>query len=219
MYSRIPSAGFLIATLAAAALVAGCESTDNPMEPLDSPGASGAETPLFTEAPPEQSGPIVYRIAYDDLILVHHIAADRRSGLWSVHASFNFGSFCRGQGIDAYPHVFEQLVDVAAVADAVVALSRADEIYTAVLTQNFNTLADCGEFLAALVADGATTWHSTDNDLLYSGTRTNAFGHDARGILDLAAGGKARYSEIARRAIRDGEPATLFYQITLDPID
>jgi hypothetical protein len=201
--------------LGAAALAAGCDDVHDPVEP---PVAADTGAPSFAGSPPEQSGPIVYRTNNDGYIFVHPLMTDRRSGLWSIHASFDFGSFCRGEGIHEYP-TLEQLVDVAAMEEAVMRLSRADELYTAVATQSFNTIGTCPELLEALVADGTATWQNTDNDLFASGSRTNAFGHNARGILDLAAGGQARYSEVARYSIRGGGNATLVYQINLDPID
>lgn len=215
MYARIHPAAFLFTALAATTAFVGCESTDHPTEPAT---ASDAASPLFAEGPPEQSGPIVYRTENDGYIFVHPLMSDRRSGLWSFHASFDFGSFCRGDGLHEYP-TFEQLVDAAAVEEVRMRLSRADELYTAIATQNFNTIYTCDDLFAALVADGMATWQSTDNDLFYSGTRTNAFGHNARGVLNLAAGGQARYSEVARYSIGGGGNATLVYQINLDPID
>jgi hypothetical protein len=207
--------------LTATALGTACDEPVAPLEPETGPVSS---RPLLSEGPPEQSGTVVFRMANDDYLFIHPLFPDRRSGLWSLHSSVDFGSLCRGQGLNVLP-VREQIVDVQSTEEVIKRLGSAPDLYTAVGTESFLTIATCSDLFERLLADGTATWQNTDNDLFASGTRTNAFGHTMQGILDLVGGGQARYYEVSRVSVGDDQSnddlrhGNIVYQISLEPLD
>lgn len=213
-FTRTPSLLLSVVLLALPVVATGCDSAaPPPTDPSEEdPSPIGLEMSMA-------SGAEIVRFTDGNFMFRHHGEPDGKSGLQSFHSSIDIGHLC-ATGQPLFHGVEIQSVLLPTDDEAILLLGKADQVYTLVTSEVLTDFSTCEAIFANLVAHGLTTWRQTDNDVSGTSGRANAFGHTAHGVLELAGGGLARYSEVKRLTFRPGaaEHTSDVYRINLEPL-
>ena len=214
---RVPASLETLALASLSAILACAEPAPTESSPVPAGLNSGPVSAL--SGAPEISGPIVVRGSSGFFFFVF----DAPRGLFAIHIARNGFGFCGEPFTIFRPGQFQQVQNP--VDELLVQQLFQAEAFVTIYAWAGQDILETDDILCDFllnspkIAQGTAHLVETDNALFGSpGTRVNAFGFTAEGVVELTGGGKAHYSAYWRFAGRTVEDLKGTEAIILHPL-